>query len=101
MTRNEIIEEIFKKQYPKKAWYGKKDSTFKDYQQEMYMILLEMPEDKLKNMYENGELDNYFYRICWNQTNKNSKFKRDLYGKIEWIPLNEDITEYDDNSGEE
>lgn len=48
-----------------------------DYIQEMYLILLEVPDDKLQGLYERKELPNYFSQICLNQiTNHHSKFNK-------------------------
>ena len=99
-TKNQMITEIYNKNYPMKAWHRKKDSTYEDYCQYMYLLLTEMPEDKLLTLYERGELDDYFYQMCWNQSLPNSKFFKDLYGKLETIELKEEYTE-DDTSSEE
>ena len=40
-----------------------------DYQQEMYLILLETPEDKLIKLYNDKELDNYSQKVELNQLN--------------------------------
>lgn len=99
-TREQIIIDIYNKDYPKKAWHRKKDSLYEDYCQYMYLLLAEMREDKLQYLYNRGELDDYFYQICWNQSLPNSKFFNDLYGRLETTQLKEEYTE-DDTSSEE
>lgn len=48
-----------------------------DWVQEMWLIILELPEDKLVRLYENKELDWYIISIARNQvTNDKSKFNR-------------------------
>lgn len=95
-SRNEIVMEIYCKDYPSKAWRKLKDSTYEDYKQEIYLILLEMPENKLQKLYSNGELDDYFYSICKYQAAPQSQFHKMLFGKLKTQPL---VNFYkDDNS---
>lgn len=51
-----------------------------DYIQEMYLILLEIDEDKLIRLDTGNELENYFSRICLNQL---------VNTKSNWHKLNE------------
>ena len=84
---NKIITEIYRKQIPNKIYNKLKrklpyEEDVEDYQQEMYLILLETPEDKLIKLYNDKELDNYFARICINQlVNKNSNLHKLLQTK--------------------
>jgi len=80
MTNSKIVEVIMKECIPEKL-ANKFNKRFKykmdklDYIQEMYLILLEMKEDKLTSLYLKGELPDYFSRICINQiTNHSSAF---------------------------
>lgn len=75
--RNKIIEEIYNKHIPEKilSKVNKLNSyeDREDYIQEMYLILLEIPKDKLIKLYEKKELADYFSKICINQmTNQKS-----------------------------
>lgn len=84
---NKIITELYRKQIPNKIYNKLKrklpyEEDVEDYQQEMYLILLETPEDKLIKLYNDKELDNYFARICINQlVNKNSNLHKLLQTK--------------------
>lgn len=84
---NKIITEIYQKKIPIKIYNKLKRKLpyaedVEDYQQEMYLILLETPEDKLIKLYNDKELDNYFARICINQlVNKNSNLHKLLQTK--------------------
>lgn len=97
---NKIITELYKKNIPMKVYNKlKRDLPYiedvEDYQQEMYLILLETPEDKLIKLYNDKELDNYFARICINQlVNKNSNLHKLLQTK--W-----NKTEIDDETDRE
>lgn len=85
---NKIITELYRKQIPMKIYNKLKRKLpyaedVDDYQQEMYLILLETPEDKLIKLYNDKELDNYFARICINQlVNKNSNLHKLLQTKL-------------------
>ena len=95
MTRNEIVEKIYKQSIPKKAWKKLRDSAYEDYCQEMYLLLLEMPEEKMYKLYEQGKLEDYFFRICQHQASSYSKFSKMLYGQIETVLLSE-LIHYED-----
>lgn len=48
-----------------------------DFVQEMWEIILKLPNDKLIRLYDNSELLNYIYKIAKNQLfNKKSKFSK-------------------------
>lgn len=69
---SKIVEIIMKESIPEKL-ANKYRGRFKykmdryDYVQEMYLILLEMDEVKLQDLYLQGELSDYFGKICINQ----------------------------------
>jgi predicted phosphoadenosine phosphosulfate sulfurtransferase len=72
MNNSKIVEVIMKECIPEKlANKYKKRFKYKmdryDYIQEMYLILLEMKEEKLTDLYLKGELPDYFGRICITQ----------------------------------
>lgn len=98
MTRNQIIEEIYNKAIPDSVWRYYRDSLFEDYKQEMYLLLLEMPEEKLFSLYKRGELEFYFIRMCRLQCLKHSWFFNKIFGKVELVQFNYDRY---DNPGEE
>lgn len=80
--RNKIIEIIYKQSIPEKLankmWRRFRLNIDKfDYIQEMYLILLEIKEDKLIDLYGQGKLDDYFAQICLNQlTRRSSNFHK-------------------------
>ena len=84
---NKIITELYKKNIPMKVYNKlKRDLPYiedvEDYQQEMYLTLLEYTEAKIIDLYEQGRLDDYFARICINQlVNKNSNLHKLLQTK--------------------
>lgn len=97
---NKIITELYKKNIPIKVYNKlKRDlphiEDVEDYQQEMYLTLLEYTEAKIIDLYEQGRLDDYFARICINQlVNKNSNLHKLLQTK--W-----NKTEIDDETDRE
>lgn len=82
MEKTDILKAVMKLCLPEKM-ANKFNDRFKntqdkyDYVQEMYLILLEMSDDKLQGLYERKELSDYFSKICLNQiTNRKSKFHK-------------------------
>ena len=72
MNNSKIVEIIMKESIPEKLAnkYRKRfkyNMDRKDFVQEMYLILLEMNEEKLTSLYMKGELSDYFSKICINQ----------------------------------
>jgi hypothetical protein len=66
-----------------------------DWKQEMWLIILELPEDKLIRLYENKELDWYILSIARNQVvNDRSTFNRKYNDKrityIDEYPVEQD-----------
>lgn len=92
--RNKIVEEMYVKAIPEKianTYYTKFTQPYDrdDYVQEMYLILLQLDQDKLIQLYEKKQLEYYFYKVCRNQlVNYNSEFHRLMQSKIKFIPLN-------------
>lgn len=81
MTKNEIITEIYNSNIVVKLAkkYGSyiKDYNIDDFCQEIYLILAEMPDDKLINLYNTKQLDFYIISIIRNQaTNDISTFNK-------------------------
>lgn len=99
---NKIITDLYNKNIPMKVYNKlKRELTFtddvEDYQQEMYLILLEYTEAKIIDLYEQGKLDDYFARICINQlVNPNSK----LHKLLQTNQHKTDIEEYEATHGE-
>lgn len=99
---NKIITELYNKNIPMKVYNKlKRDLPYiedvEDYQQEMYLILLEYTEAKIIDLYEQGRLDDYFARICINQlVNKNSN----LHKLLQTNQHKTDIEEYEATHGE-
>lgn len=90
---NRIITELYTKNIPQKIYHKLKRKLpnaddMDDYYQQMYLILLETPQDKLLYLHKQGKLPDYFARICINQlVNKNSDIHKLLQTK--WIKQNE------------
>ena len=95
---NKIITELYCKQIPNKIYNKLKRKLpyaedIEDYQQEMYLILLETPKEKILDLHEQGKLADYFARICINQlVNIRSK----LHIKLQTNLIKTDIEEYYD-----
>lgn len=69
-TRNTIIEEIYNEKIIERclAKYSKRMNGFiEDVVQDIYMMIIEMPEDKLLKLYNDNELTYYILTICRNQ----------------------------------
>lgn len=95
---NNIISEIYKKNIPMKVFNKLKrnlpqNEDIEDYSQEMYLILLETPKEKILDLHQQGRLADYFARICINQlVNTRSK----LHAKLQTNLIKTDIEEYYD-----
>ena len=92
---NDIITELYAKNIPMKIFNKLKKELpctddVQDYAQEMYLILLdEYPNDKIIDLYKQGNLDDYFARICINQlVNHKSKLHKKL--QLNWDKINID-----------
>ena len=76
-TRNQLIEEIYNEKIIERclAKYSKRmKGNIEDVVQDIYMMIIEMPEDKLLKLYNDNELTYYILTICRNQcVNKYSK----------------------------
>lgn len=96
---NNIINELYTKNIPMKVYNKLKKKLnsiedIEDYKQEMYLILLETPEDKILDLHKQGKLYDYFARICINQlVNYRSKLHKTL--QTNWIKVN-----FEDYEGE-
>lgn len=69
-----IFNEIYKKKIPEKISSMNTDKfketeDIDDYVQEMYLILLTIDENKIKDLYKEKKLEDYFAKICYNQLN--------------------------------
>lgn len=75
------------------------EGDLKDLAQMVYLYLLEYPEDRLRNLHENGEMRFFIARIIINQyTGSRSQFYT-LYRKS--FKRNVEISKYDFADGEE
>lgn len=95
--KNRIIEEIMKKGIPQKV-YSKvrrlnREEDIEDYIQDMYVLLMELPDNKLIGLYQRKELDKYFAKICLNQLSNN---KSVTHQKYETYINKQDISNYED-----
>lgn len=87
----EIFDSIYRLKLPEKIWKRAKDSLFEDYRQEMYLLLLEIPDDKIQDLVSRGKLADYFWNMCRYQAKDNSSFMNKMFGKIETEDLSKII----------
>lgn len=105
-TKNQIIEKLYKenfvqsvlKKYTTKLSFEDEE----DVSQEIYLILLEIPEEEIVQLFNNNQLNFYIVKIIKNQllSTTSKVFKLYLKNKINTISLNEEInnnTEEHDN----
>lgn len=61
-----------------------------DYIQDMYLILLELTEEKINKIMKQGTIEDYFSRICINQIiNSKSNFHKKYEYNIDKIEITE------------
>lgn len=97
MTKTAIIERIYDKKIPESAWRKAKDSLFEDYRQEMYLLLLEMPDEKFFDLVSRNKLEDYFYRLCRLQAGSKSLFNDKIFGRLKTKSLSEKFNyDFDD-----
>jgi hypothetical protein len=104
-TKNQIIEKLYKenfiqsviKKYTTKLSFEDEE----DVSQEIYLILLEMPEEEIVQLFNNNQLNFYIVKIIKNQLLSITSMVYKLYlkNKINTVSLNEEINknteEYD------
>lgn len=99
MIKN-IFNEVYKKKIPEKIGLMNKDKfreteDIDDYIQEMYLILLSIDDKKIKDLYEEKKLEDYFAKICYNQLNNTKSTYNTLMEnnilKCEYLEENYDI----------
>lgn len=92
-TRNTIIEEIYNEKIIERclAKYSKRmKGNIEDIAQDIYMMIIEMPEEKLLNLYNKNELIYYVLTICKNQcVNKYSKSNKKYQTNVKKINYDE------------
>ena len=92
-THNQIIEEIYNEKIIERclAKYSKRMNGYiEDVAQDIYMMILEMPEDKLIKLYNDNELTYYILTICRNQcVNKYSKSNKKYQTNIKKMNYDE------------
>lgn len=104
-TKDEIIQELINKKFIEKlctTFSGQLGGNKDDFYGEMWMIILtEISEEKLVKLYHDKTLYFYLLSIARNQVvNDKSTFNRMYNRKINTIPIEDYITEQDeDNEG--
>lgn len=93
----EIFNSIYRLKIPDKVWKREKDSLFEDYKQEMYLLLLELPDEKVEDLLSRGKLVNYFTTICKNQTRDENTFMTKMFGKLDTVEY-DDLLEVEDDT---
>lgn len=95
-TRDDIIQGIIDEQIIEKcstvfANYISPELKY-DYIQDMYLAILEIPDDKLLQLYNDGTLNFYILSICkYQATMNNSKFHTRYTNKLKTVQLNDEI----------
>lgn len=103
ITKNKIIEEVYNSNIVKKIANKFKSylkENIDDFQQEMFLQLLEIPDDKLIELYKNKQLYFYVVRILQNNVvNKYSLFNRQYTNEqeITFSQLEFDVDRYENN----
>ena len=87
----EIFDSIYRLKLPEKVWKRAKDSLFEDYRQEMYLLLLEIPDEKIQDLISRGKLADYFCNMCRYQAKDNSSFMNKMFGWIKTEDLSKII----------
>ena len=95
--RNRVISDLYSIGIPQKVWRYEDKETLNDFIQYCYLLLLEMDEEYLFKLAEEGTLPNYFYVICKRQSQPNSAFWREHGCKIDEVTL-DDTKELEDTS---
>lgn len=103
MNKNEIITEIYNNNLIEKLsnTFTSKIGLYKeDFTQHLYLILCEIPEEKLIGLYERKELDYYLYYISKAQAfNDKSEFWKEHKGRLDIEFSLDDINYTGDNYG--
>lgn len=91
MTKNDIIIDLNKRKVVERIassfWSYLQDSK-DDFIQHIYLVLLELPEEKLIGMYERKELEYYTYYVARAQaTGSKSDFWSEQTGRLDTTPL--------------
>lgn len=92
-THNQIIEEIYNEKIIERclAKYSKRmKGNIEDVVQDIYMMIIELPEDKLLKLYNDNELTYYILSVCKNQiVNKYSKTNKKYQTNVKKINYDE------------
>lgn len=97
-TKNQIIEKLYKENFIqniiKKYTTKLTNEDEQDVSQEIYLILLEMPEEEIVRLFNNNQLNFYVVRIIKNQLLSTTSMVYKLYlkNKINHVSLNEEIS---------
>ena len=101
-TRNTIIKEIYNEKIIERclAKYSKRMNGFiEDVVQDIYMMIIEMPEDKLLKLYTDNELTYYILTICRNQcVNIYSKSNKKYQTNVKKINYDEYAKQFEGGS---
>lgn len=96
-----IISEVIANAIPEKISNKEKDrlrceDDRMDYIQEMYAILMEIPDEKILKLYNESKLNDYFAQICINQiiNPKSSFYKKYQYDVVK-VPITINYKNYE------
>lgn len=104
MTRDDVINTIINSNLIEKlsnTFVSRLGVNKEDFIQEMYLILLEIPEERLVKLYTEGSLNFYLLSVARNQVvNDKSTFNKKYNSKIIEYVYDYPIEESDDDCSE-
>lgn len=95
MTNQEIVNQISKEKTVEDITHNIRVTSdyYDDFVQDMYLTLLEYPNDKLNEIYEKKQLKFFLARICINNWNsKTSPFYCKYKRPLSHLDMNQDLT---------
>lgn len=104
MTKNNLIEKLYKDRHLNEMLRRINRYHVEDFKQELFLILMDLPDDKLLNLHYNQLLYPFINKIISNQTHsRNSPFykkyrrQREIMQEVEEVPqiAEETPNEYD------
>jgi len=102
-TKNQIIEKLFRDKFIqniiKKYTTKLTNEDEEDVVQEIFLVLLEMPEEEIVQLFNNNQLNFYIVKIIKNQllSTTSKVFKLYLKHKLNTVQLNEKINNNTDD----
>lgn len=86
MSKNEIISEIYQQQLVSKLLqrykFSEKTENLQDLEQDLYILLMRLPEDLLQELFQNGKLRNWISATLCNQVRSKTSFYFKTYKQL-------------------